>query len=246
MVIDYLIELPCEPKRRFGRDGLVELLRMLDPYRGAPTPETADQPDSAAHAAAFQLRPVTFHCTRCPANRSAQRSAGAPGRAFGCFGTIHGPVSAEAEEWLIELLPASLEPKKPPAPEVQQQIEAVRELLRWLEAPRGERTKGLYEAARPAERAYRKLIRVTRLSSTQILEPLLARERVEPPLGELVCRALGVWVDGEKGMDGVPEVVFTQPIEDEDDPSVAELKEFLLALIVACSLDRPVRTLRSP
>ena len=65
---------------------------------------------------------------------------------------------------------------------------------------------------------------------------------IEPETIEIACQALGAWVEGGFGSDGVPEVVFTEPVEDGDDPSVACLKRFLHALIIAASLDVPVRT----
>jgi hypothetical protein len=46
--------------------------------------------------------------------------------------------------------------------------------------------------------------------------------------------------------DGVPEMVFTQPRENEDDASVAQIKLFFYAAMIACSLDVPIRLERVP
>ena len=45
------------------------------------------------------------------------------------------------------------------------------------------------------------------------------------------------------GPDGMPEVVFTEAAEASDAPSIADLKQFLYALTVACSLDVPLQPL---
>ena len=242
MVIEYAIELPCEPRRRLGADGLRDRLRRLQALRDRPGLSAAEREE--VREATFTLRPLAFHCARCPANHA--------GRPFGCCGTITSPFSADAEEWLVERLPGTLETKEPAAgngshPET---TEAVRALL---EAVRAERVDGrpvderyrkgpLLERPQAAVRSYGSLLRRRRLTSSQLLQLLFFASRVEPVTAERVCRALGVWEDHGHGADGVPEVVFTEPVLEDDDPSVAELKEFLLALIVACSLDLAVRT----
>jgi hypothetical protein len=238
IAIDYLVEFPCEPKRRLGREGLLALLRRLARFRG----EAAAWGDAAVQArdAEFELRPLAFHCVRCPANHA--------GREFGCYEALQLPVSAEAEEWLMELLPAALKGRES-TPDEAQQRPCVEKLLARLEELQIEgaavdRHRGPgkpLERRKPAARRYGTLFRPQPVTSGQILELLLFRRDVPPVLGELVCRALGVWLD-EKGDDGAPEAIFNQPVEPDDDPSVADLKLFLHALMVAASLDAPVGT----
>jgi hypothetical protein len=233
--LDYMIDLPCDPKRRFGREGLWERVRSLDPTRSAGDALRALE-------SGFELRPVAFHCVRCPANRSR--------REFACEGALPLPLSAEGERWLAGLLPVSLRERDAESPAQTRQIRAAHDLARRLpelavsgaDCEQGFRGAGLLEAPHPTVRQYGWLWRPTRLTSSQLLELLLLRGRVEPAPAEAVCRALGVWHDGDRTADGVPEVVFTQPVESADEPSVAGLKRFLLALMIAASLDVPLLT----
>lgn len=240
MRIEYAVELPCEPRRRFGEDGLRHRLRCLQQGRSALP---GDPRAAAARQATFELRPLAFHCTRCPANFLDHE--------FGCSGSIAVPLSPEAEEWLIGRLPSRLNGRGKPTPAEASRIEATRRLLEWLTEAGIDgllvdtayrKARSLVERRRPAERRYGPLFRRTRLTSSQLLHLLFLRERVHPPVAETVCRALGIWEDGGPGADGIPEVVFTEPVQEEDDESVADLKEFLFALMIACSLDVPLRT----
>jgi len=237
--IEYVVELPCEPKRQFGTDGLRERLRVLERVRAA---EVVAGPDAhAAMQAGYDLRPVAFHCARCPANHRQE--------AFGCFGTVGTPVTVEAEEWLAELLPPTMNPKKAESGQVRRQIPWVRRLLPLLREeqgnPRADAVRGkngLLERPHPVERRYGWLFSPVRISTSELLEALLFRGQVDPPLGESTCRALAAWVDGAHEAEQPPEAVFTLPVEPRDDASVADLKQLLHALMVGCSLDLPVRT----
>lgn len=237
MPVDYVLEYPCEPKRRFGREGLLDRLRRLQPSPGFGESE-ADQ----AREVGFQLRPVAFHCLRCPANHAR--------RSFGCYGALVGQIDSEAEHWLIGLLPSSLKDRRGDPPALKRQRELVRALIRRLSDLRvtgraADERRGAASdlaASAPAYRTYGSLFRPARITSSQILQLLLFREQVEPPVAELACRALGVWTEDRLDADGQPEVVFAQPLDSDDTSSVADLKEFLYALVVACSLEVSVRT----
>src|SRR3954451_18744629 len=67
--IDYVIGLGCVPKQQFGSEGLYRRLVRL-----------AEEPGPAAVEAAFELRPLAFHCSGCAANHSRLD--------FGCYGTV--------------------------------------------------------------------------------------------------------------------------------------------------------------
>lgn len=237
MPIDYVLEYPCEPKRRFGRDGLLDRLRRLQPRPGFGEREVDE-----AREVGFQLRPVAFHCVRCPANHAR--------RSFGCYGAMVGPIDSEAEHWLIGLLPGSLKDRRGDSPGLKRQRELVRELIRRVgdlrvtgrAADERRGAGGAIPASSPAYRTYGSLFRPARITSSHLLHLLLFREQVEPPVAELACRALGVWTEDRLDADGQPEVVFAQPLDSDDHPSVADLKEFLYALVVACSLEVSVRT----
>src|SRR5690349_21103299 len=120
MAIDYFLDLPCEPKRRLGADGLLERLRRLE--RLVPAGKGAAGAGEALDVG-FDLRPVAFHCGRCPGNHA--------GRQFGCFGSVHFPLSCEAEEWLVKLLPTRKSFREP-SPEDARQSEAARVLIQRL------------------------------------------------------------------------------------------------------------------
>jgi hypothetical protein len=246
MAIDYTLELNCEPKRRFGRDGLAERLRFLEALQ-TELALTREQ-EARVREVVFELRPVAFHCSRCPANHR--------NREFGCYGRVETPVSAEAEEWLAELLPITLTPGGDAPPEVRVQAAGMRRLLTELNAagvtgrPCEERRGGgrgaLLERRQPLWRKWGSPFRRQRVGSGQLFEALLLRDTISPALAEALLRALGVWEDGGDGEDGTPEVYFTTPIEGDDDPSVAQVKLLLYALLTACSLGLAVSTEPEP
>jgi len=242
MVLDYIIDMPCEPKRRLGEEALLGRLRLLAHARYAE--ELAPEDAAGARQAMFDLQPLAFHCARCPANAS--------GHEFGCYGCVHEPVSIEAEEWLMDRLPLGLS-EKHEAEDAPGQVERVRELIERLRAanvtgkPLDELRRGrLAVRPRPLVRTYGSLFRRRRVSASQLLEIICLGGRLEPGMGEALCRALAVWQDGGTGDDGLPEAVFTEPPSDTDDQPTADLKQFFLTVMTACSLDLPVLTWHEP
>lgn len=240
MGLHYVIDLSCVPKRRFGADGLWERLRRLERFQ---RPEGMTPPEATeAVEAGFELRPLAFHCNRCPANHLH--------RDFGCYGTISFPISGEAEDWLIGLLPNNLQSRDTPLAQVGRQSLYVRQLLKRLRdlkvtgetAEDARSYEDVLERQRYSARRYGWLLDRVEVTSSQLLDLLLFRRKVDPDVAEVVCRALGVWADGGQGEDGVQEMEFTQPPSEKDDPTVAELKHFFYALMLACSVDVPVRT----
>lgn len=248
MAIDYTLELPCEPKRKLGLEGLSDRLRLLEDLQTELdlTPEQM----ASVREVVFELRPLAFHCSKCPANHR--------NREFGCFGRVETPLSEEAEDWILELLPPTLVPTEAESKEQRGQVQAAARLVERLKAleitgktldqrrpTRKQPEPGpetLVEGRSGVGRSYGKLFRRSRLGTSPILELLLLRHTVSPADAELVCRALGIWVEGGEGEDGVSEMYFTQPIEGDDDPTVAQLKLFFYALMVACSLEVNVLT----
>jgi hypothetical protein len=236
MSIDYVIDFPCEPKQRFGQEELGARLCLLRAARERPE---AEQLADRALEAGFALRPVAFHCRDCPANPG--------GRSFGCYGVVNLPLSAEAEEWLADLLPVSLEASDPGNPGGGVQVTAAGALTRLLHHRRirgavaeARRKQGVVLRGAGIVRRYGRFFRRTTFSSSQLLELILFRDGVEPSTAELILRALAVWLDGGEGEEA--EAIFTQPAEEDDDPSVRELKGLLYAMLIACSLETGVRT----
>lgn len=246
MPIDFTLEFPCEPKRKLGLEGLSDRLRLLENLHREL--ELTPEQTASVREVVFELRPLAFHCGKCPANHR--------NREFGCFGRIEAPISVDAEDWLWELLPASLTPAEGDTPQQRAQAQAVTRLiarLRELEITgraadqrRPRRSQGgdppLFEADKGVRRTYGRLFRRVRLTTSQLLEALLLRGTIHTDLGELICRALGIWQEGSVGEDGVPEMYFTQPIEGDDDPTVAQLKLLFYAIMTAGSLNTNVVT----
>lgn len=233
MALHYILELPCEPKRRFGAERLFTVLRInasLDEI----TPRTPEQA-TAESEMRFQLEPLSVHCRDCPANHQSER--------FGCWGWVELPVSAAAERWLALHLPQRLKPGRKSSDESKAQMEATGRLVADLQAEGilgaridASRALGAFDRRRPLIRAWGPPWRRRRLSTSQIFELLFYRERITPAAAELLLKSLGLWRE-RQGVDDLLEVVFTAPVESGDDPSVAELKSMLLALVHACSLD---------
>ncbi|MGV3719520.1 MAG: hypothetical protein ACO1SX_01310, partial [Actinomycetota bacterium] len=114
MVIDFVIELPCEPKRRLRPPGILTLLRRIESSRGSVGSE--GQEGAVAREAEFRLRPLAFHCGQCPANHA--------NTAFGCHGRIHAPLSSAAEDWLADQWPASLTAREDWTPDQRVQLKS--------------------------------------------------------------------------------------------------------------------------
>jgi hypothetical protein len=235
--IDYQIDLDCAPKRQFGSAGLQDRLRRIERARrdGAGSERLAE-----AREDAFQLRPLRFHCLRCPAN--------ATGKAYGCFGTVRTPISSAGEEWLVQLLPPELTPPREGYAPAESAAAYAGALARDIDqvgidgSPvEAARSLGLLQRRRAAERKYG-LVRRTRIASSQLLEVLFFGDRINPETGELLCRAFGLWEAGALHEDGLPEIVFTQVVRPDDDRSVADLKRFFYAITLAGSLDVSVVT----
>lgn len=238
MVIDYVIELPCEPKRRLRPPGILTLLRRVE---RAHSRHADDQTIAAAREASFRLRPLEFHCKRCPASH-----ADAP---FSCHGRVRAPLTPAVDDWLLAQLPPSLTAREDWSVEQRLQLKSFRLLLDYVErqpvtgntADQERRPGGLFERRKPRRRAYGSVFRRRLLSTSQLLELLFLGDRVSPEVGELVCRSLGVWVDGGDGDDGLPEVIFNTEEDPNDDASVVDLKQYLYSLMIASSLDASVK-----
>lgn len=246
MAIDYTLEFACEPKRRFGLEGLSDRLRLLEDLHGelALTPEQT----ASVREVVFELRPLAFHCAKCPANHR--------NREFGCFGRVETPISEEAEDWLSELLPLTLTPSEIPTRDQRLQIQAMTDLIvrlktmevtgRMLDERRSKTQEldptAIAEYRKGFRRSYGKIFRRTSITTSQILETLLLRNTIPPTLAEPLCRALGVWQEAGVAEDGVVEMAFTTPIEGDDEPTLAQLKLLFYACMIACSLGVNVLT----
>lgn len=128
MAIDFIVDYDCPPKQALSSDGVMERIKereraqtVIRIYREAGDMRPLDEigfeltrslPDGTEDTQlvivqnaldnAAELDPLAHHCVGCPANVS--------GQPFGCMGFIQYPISAKAERWLIDQLPAPEEP----------------------------------------------------------------------------------------------------------------------------------------
>lgn len=114
MGIEYMIDLPCRPKKEMGEEKLMNLVKTARenaPKRGAGTLETAqiiDVPTSGGESEEAKLRKAISEldyfisdCMSCPANAAANKSGAGPEAAFGCHLEIRYPISAHLESALL-------------------------------------------------------------------------------------------------------------------------------------------------
>lgn len=173
---------------------------------------------------AAPLDELAVSCTGCPANiRHAD---------FGCGGSIHYPISARAEDWLLARLPEDLQSAAGmllthAATEFGFDgavIDAVRDRRDFYAARAA--------AVREWERAPREKLRVT---SSQILQMTFAAGSLQPAHAKLVALFLGFLND-----HGFPsEDPDNRPLP-EDDPTITELKHFFACAALAGACDVPM------
>ena len=126
MGVDYVVDLPCEPKQALGTQTIVDLIkararaeRVRDLFRAqgdsgplsemtfetvtlrpeGPVRELVSVASLLESAAA--LDPHTAACEGCVGRSEA--------RAFGCIGHVTYPLRAATEAWLLEQLPDALD-----------------------------------------------------------------------------------------------------------------------------------------
>jgi hypothetical protein len=166
---------------------------------------------------AAPLSALAVHCTGCPANIAHTD--------FGCGGTIHYPISARAEQWLLTRLPDDL---KSPAGVLFTHavtefgfdgavIDAVRDRQDFYAAEAA--------AVREWDRPPNGKLRVT---SSQILQMSFTVGSLQPAHAKLVAFFLG-FLDEHGFPVDQPE---NRPLPD-DDPSITEMKYFFACAALA-------------
>ncbi len=128
MGIDHIVALECAAKKALGVEGIVDRIKarsraeaMLKIARDSGDQRPVEQitfkvgvmgmkgmveereasvSGLLQHSAA--LEPHRAACAGCPANRGSKEG-------FGCYQSIHYPIRADAEEWLVSRLPPSLD-----------------------------------------------------------------------------------------------------------------------------------------
>lgn len=128
MTIDYVVDYGCPPKEALTTEGILSRLKnrervqvVIRLYRdhgdNRPPSEmgfelmrrTSDGRQETVLVMVqdlldeiAELDPLEPFCVGCPANVT--------GSAYGCTGTIHYPISAAAEQWLLDRLPSPEQP----------------------------------------------------------------------------------------------------------------------------------------
>ncbi|NOQ55009.1 MAG: hypothetical protein GQ558_10455, partial [Thermoplasmata archaeon] len=105
MGIEYLIDLPCRPKKEMGEERLMNLVKKARenvPKKGPGALETAqilevptggmETPEAKLRKELSELDYFLSDCMSCPANAAADKSGVGPEAAFGCHMEIRYPI----------------------------------------------------------------------------------------------------------------------------------------------------------
>lgn len=259
MAIDYVIDYDCYPKQALGTEGILERLKgreradtIIRLFRengdnrppsemgfefNRTTPEGETEPELIVVQDVLdqvaELNPLMPHCQNCPANRTRTP--------FGCMGFVQYPLSGQGEAWLLNQLPSIDVP------------------LIWLLLKQGVeqflydgkdvallRSKGevYFEDRHPALR----LLAEFNLSANQVFEMIFLVGHVIPNHASMLLlffhaiRRDGLQADEIMRMvPATPELLLRLPFQhqimQDDDRTIAELKEFFHALYIAWALN---------
>ena len=258
MAIDYIIDYSCTPKETLSTAGILERLKgeeraqaIIQLFRRngddrspsemgfeftRSTPEGQEETrvivvqDLLDEAA--ELKPLEHHCEGCPANIGE--------RPFGCMGFIQYPISQRAENWLLDQLPVPDEP------------------LVWMLLRQGiqefEYDGHSVRPLRNADRTYfeepsvrsRRLGEFT-IDANQLFEMIFGVGNIQPNHGALILlfvHAISREIEAHDIMNiaPAPEDVekrhpFLFHVNDSDDQTIGELKQFFLALYTSWKLN---------
>lgn len=258
MAIDYIIDYDCVPKQTLGAAGILERLKgreraesIIQLYRQhgddrSPKEMGFEMVRTAADGSeetqiiivqhlldsAEELRPLEHHCDGCPANRT--------GDPFGCMGKISYPLSPFGEAWLLNQLP---EPT---------------ETLVWLLLRQGiidlnydgSTVKPLRAAGTThfsEQRTIQRVLGEITVDSDQVFEMTFLLGHIQPNhAGILLLFFNAIRRDletdeimriGTMPPDQRAEYDFRITVSASDDPTTAELKQFLYALYLAWQLN---------
>jgi hypothetical protein len=263
MGIDYIIHYDCAPKQALTVEGLMIRLKSRDRaeaiiqlYRAQGDQRPPSQigfemvrrlPDGTDETAiiivqdlldrAAELPPWEAHCAGCPANRT--------GLPFGCVGAINYPISARAEQWLLDQLPDN----DHPLPFILFQ-KAIRELGYTGDAAAPLRAQaGVFlEAAAAPERDLEAVL----VNGDQVFEMLFLSGAIGPAHGSLLLQFFGgisrdldadviMQLAAPPSPDWIDEhIPFLHRPNPADDLSITAIKAFFRALYVAYRAQAPV------
>ncbi len=264
MAIDSIIELDCQPKRELSAAGILQRIKERAQARSVIASHRANgdqRPVSEMHfefsrstpgnPGAVQLVAVqdaleyaqdldqhASHCQNCPANRGID--------AYGCISFVQYPISARAENWLLDRLPVPDEP------------------LVWLLLKQGIQTLG-YDGASlrdlrqsddngtyfELDSAPRRRLGELRVSGDQALEMILGvGQRIIPNHAGILLLFFGA-IDRDLEARQIQDIssyapdirqrtAFTLELPPQPDSCIRELALLFHALFVAWKLNVPL------
>lgn len=258
MAIDYVIDYNCVPKQTLGTDGILERIKgreraetIIELYRQHGDDRTpsemgfemvrtaADGSDETQiiivqHLldAADELIPLAPYCDGCPANRT--------GDPFGCMGRIGYPLSPFGEAWMLNQLPEPTEP------------------LVWLLLRQGilkfkydGSSVRLLRAAGTThfseQRTIQRELGELTVNSDQVFEMTFLLGHIQPNHAGILLLFFNA-IHRDMEADEIMNIGTMPPelreqfdfritVSAEDDPTTAEIKQFLYALYLAWQLD---------
>jgi hypothetical protein len=260
MAIDYVIDYGSIPKDTLGTQGILDRLKgraraqaVIRLFRqngdNRPPSEmgfelTRSLPDGEEETRvivvqalldeAAALDPLAFHCADCPAN--------ATGEAFGCVNAIQYPLSAAGEVWLLKQLPTPDEPL--PWMILRQTVEEMGYTGASVEPLRASPTYFRDQSM------YSRDLGEFQVTTNQIFEMIFMLGHIQPAHAGVLLMLFGAIprdMEAAELMAMVNRTLSTEElherypfllkVEDDDDNTTAELKQFFKALYLAWSLN---------
>lgn len=255
MAIDYTVDFPCPPKDEFGTEAILERLKgrqraesIITLFRESgdnrPPSEmgfefTRRTPEGDEETriiivqdlidGAEALNPYQGYCHQCPVNHA--------GKPFGCMDFVQYPISAQAENWLLDQLPV---------PDELLIWMLLRQVIREFKydgssvADLRDENSTFFESPE----VFTRMLGKFRVNSNQIFEMLFARRPyIMPRQAALILLFLNaihrdLEADQIQALDPAPENAdeihpFIWTVQPDDDESILQLKAFLLALHTA-------------
>jgi hypothetical protein len=182
-----------------------------------------------------ELNDYEGHCVGCPANAMRQP--------FGCIGTVNYPISAKAEFWMLQQLPA---PEQPVPYLLLMQGREFGNTGQRAEGLRDQSPGVFFESEFPLMRRYDE----SDVSGEQLFELMFLSGHIPTKRAAMILlfmAAISQDIPPDELMaltPPTPEITqrypfLLEPAED-DDNSIRDLKQFFHALYVAMMLDREV------
>lgn len=258
MAIDYIIDYDCIPKQTMTTQGILDRLKGIDRaetiialYRregdNRPPSEmgfefTVSTPEGEQETktivvqdlldAGEKLKELQGYCELCPANRT--------GKPYGCTGFVQYPISARGEAWLLNNLPVPDDALvwlllKQGVEEFQYDGKLVENLRVSSDAYfelRGTASRRLGEFSINADQVFEMIFSVGNIAPNHASILLLFFNGISRDLEAPDIMALT-----PAQPDAETRHPFAIKVDEEDDQTLTELKEFLHALYIAWRLN---------